>query len=99
MMTGCTGSSPIGNIVINSAAGGGDPAAITSGELAQSKPVTVEAGADISDVWQAMESYQIRRVPVIDNHRLVGMISEADLARRLPLQAVGELVEAVCAPG
>jgi CBS domain-containing protein len=87
------------DIVIKCVAGGGDPAAITAGELAQGKPVTVEAGADISDVLQAMESRQVRRVPVIDNHRLVGMISEADLARHLPRQAVGEFVEAVCAPG
>ncbi|MFF5074724.1 CBS domain-containing protein [Micromonospora olivasterospora] len=27
-----------------------------------------------------MEQHQIRRLPVIDDHRLVGMISEADLA-------------------
>jgi CBS domain-containing protein len=87
------------DIVIKCVAGGADPAAVTAGELAQGKPVTVEAGADISDVLQAMEARQIRRVPVIDNHRLVGMISEADLARHLPRQAVGEFVEAVCAPG
>lgn len=87
------------DIVIKCMAGGADPAAMTAGELAQGKPVTVEAGADISDVLQAMESRQIRRVPVIENHRLVGIISEADLARHLPEQAVGEFVEAVCAPG
>ncbi len=36
-------------------------------------------------------------LPVIDNHRLVGMISEADLARHLPEQAIAEFVEAICA--
>jgi len=46
-----------------------------------------------------MESHQIRRVPVIESHRLVGMISEADLARHLSEQTVGEFVEAVCAAG
>jgi CBS domain-containing protein len=30
-----------------------------------------------------MEQHQIRRLPVIDDHRLVGMISEADLANHL----------------
>jgi CBS domain-containing protein len=44
-----------------------------------------------------MEPVQIRRLPVIESHRLVGMISEADLARQLPEQTVGEFVEAVCA--
>ncbi|WP_406735567.1 MULTISPECIES: CBS domain-containing protein [unclassified Streptomyces] len=31
-----------------------------------------------------MEEHRIRRLPVIDEHRLVGMITEADLARHLP---------------
>jgi len=31
-----------------------------------------------------MEEHQIRRLPVIEEHRLVGMISEADLATHLP---------------
>lgn len=44
-----------------------------------------------------MEEHRIRRLPVTDNHRLVGMISEADLARHLPEDQVGHFVEAVCA--
>ena len=87
------------DIVIKCVSSGGDPAAMTAGELAQGKPVTVRSDTDVSDVLQAMESHQIRRVPVIENRRLVGMISEADLARHLPKQAVGEFVEAICAPG
>jgi CBS domain-containing protein len=87
------------DIVIKCVAGGGNPAAITAGEMAQGKPVTVDSGAEASDVLRAMESHQIRRVPVIESHRLVGMISEADLARHLPEQAVGAFIEVVCAPG
>jgi CBS domain-containing protein len=45
-----------------------------------------------------MEENKIRRLPVIDNKQVVGMISEADLARHLPEQAVGQFIEAVCAP-
>ncbi len=87
------------DIVIKCVAGGGDPAVVTAGDLAQGKPVTVDSSAEVGDVLQAMESHKIRRVPVIESNRLVGMISEADLARHLPEQAVGEFVEAVCAPG
>ena len=85
--------------MIRCVAAGGDPAAITAGDLAQGKPVTIDSDADVSDVLQAMESHQIRRVPVIESHRLVGMISEVDLARHLSEQTVGEFVEAVCAAG
>jgi CBS domain-containing protein len=65
----------------------------------EGKPVTVDSDIDVADVLQAMESRQIRRVPVIQSHQLVGMIREADLARHLPEQKVGEFVGAVCPPG
>jgi CBS domain-containing protein len=87
------------DIVIKCVAEGGNPAVITAGELAQGEAVTVNSDTDVSDVLQAMESHRIRRVPVIESQRMVGIISSADLARHLPEQAVGEFVEAVCAPG
>jgi CBS domain-containing protein len=37
----------------------------------------------------------VRRLPVIDGHELVGVVSQADVARHLPEDAVGELVEAI----
>lgn len=85
------------DIVIKCVAADGDPNKITAGELAQGTPITVDSVADVTDVLVAMEEHQIRRVPVIENHRLVGMISEADLARHLPEHAVGAFVEAICA--
>lgn len=84
------------DIVIKCVAADGDPNKITAGELAQGTPITVDSVADVTDVLVAMEEHQIRRVPVIENHRLVGMISEADLARHLPEHAVGAFVEAIC---
>ncbi len=87
------------DIVIKCVAEGGNPAVITAGELAQGRTVTVDSRTEVGDVLRAMESHQIRRVPVIESDRLVGMISGADLVRHLPEQAVGEFFEAVCAPG
>jgi len=57
----------------------------------------MHADAEISDVLREMEQHQIRRLPVLDDHRLVGVIREADLARNLPERAVGHFVEQVCA--
>lgn len=42
-----------------------------------------------------MESHRVKRIPVIENKRLVGMISEADLARHLDDNQLGEFVTAV----
>jgi CBS domain-containing protein len=85
------------DIVIKCVAAGGDPATVTAGDLAQGKPFTIDAGAAVGQVLRVMEEHRIRRLPVIDNHRLVGMISEADLARHLPEQSIAEFVEAICA--
>ncbi|RZL81764.1 MAG: CBS domain-containing protein [Rhodococcus sp. (in: high G+C Gram-positive bacteria)] len=86
------------DIVIKCVAAGQDPTTMTAGDLAQGSPYHVDAGASVEDVITVMEEHQIRRLPVIDEHRLVGMISEADIARHLPEHAVGMFVEAICAP-
>lgn len=85
------------DIVVKGLARGKDPRTMTAGSLEQGKPVTVDADADADQVLRAMEEHRIRRLPVIENHRLVGMISEADLARHLPDDRVGHFVEVVCA--
>ncbi|MEV0690586.1 MULTISPECIES: CBS domain-containing protein [unclassified Streptomyces] len=71
------------DIVVGCVAMGHDPARTTAGEMAKGTPRWIEAGADISEVLHEMETHRIRRLPVIDDKRLVGMISEADLARHL----------------
>ena len=42
-----------------------------------------------------MSQYQVRRLPVIDGHDLIGVVSQADVARNLPEDKVGDLVEAI----
>ncbi|BBX18481.1 CBS domain-containing protein [Mycolicibacterium duvalii] len=85
------------DIVVKCLAAGHDPAAVTVGELAQGTVYSVAADADIQEMLTIMEEHQIRRLPVIDDHRLVGIISEADIARHLPEYAVAQFVKAICA--
>ncbi len=42
-----------------------------------------------------MSKHQVRRLPVIDGHQLVGIISEADVAQHAPAEDVGETVSEV----
>jgi CBS domain-containing protein len=86
------------DIVLKCVAEGRDPRSMTASELAQGTPVYVRAEADVGDVLRKMQDHRIRRLPVIEtaSHRLVGVISEADLARHLSEQQVGRFVEAVC---
>ncbi|SEL51825.1 CBS domain-containing protein [Streptacidiphilus jiangxiensis] len=85
------------DIVIRCVADGMDPNTTTAGALAQGKPLTVDVGTEADEVLELMAEYRIRRMPVIENHRLVGMITEADLSRHLGEWRVGHFVEAVCA--
>ena len=88
------------DIVVKCVAVGGDPATMTAGELAQGRPYWIDANADLGDVLAQMQEHKIRRLPVIEEHRLVGIISEADLGRHLSevsADKVGHFVEAVSA--
>jgi CBS domain-containing protein len=86
------------DIVIKCIAAGLDPATTTAGELAQGSTYHVDAGASIEEMLTVMEEHQIRRLPVIDEHRLIGMVSEADIARHLPEHAIVQFVKAICSP-
>jgi CBS domain-containing protein len=59
------------------------------------KTVTIGADDPIDEALRTMSEHQVRRLPVIDGHRLVGIISQADIARNYDEDKVGELVEAI----
>jgi CBS domain-containing protein len=86
------------DIVIKGIAAGLDPATTTVGELAQGSAYHVDADADIEAMLNVMEEHQVRRLPVLDEHRLVGIVSEADIARHLPEHAIVHFVKAICSP-
>lgn len=85
------------DIVLRCCAEGRDPATMTAGELAGRTPVWVSADADEDAVLRLMAEHRIKRLPVIDERRLVGMISEADVARHLPDDKVAMMAEAIYA--
>lgn len=85
------------DIVVKCIAAGQDPSKVTAGDLAQGTPRWIDAGADVEEVLHEMEAHQIRRLPVIENKRLVGVISEADLAHHLTDRQLAEFVEMVYA--
>lgn len=85
------------DIVTKCIAAGHDPNTMTAGELAQGSTYHVEADASIEGMLNVMEEHQVRRLPVIEDHRLVGIVSEADIARHLPEHAIAQFVKAICA--
>ncbi|MEU0911545.1 CBS domain-containing protein [Streptomyces althioticus] len=85
------------DIVVGCVAMGHDPAKVTAGEMAKGTPRWIESDADVDDVLTEMRTHQIRRLPVIDDKRLVGMISEADLAQHLTGEQIAAFAESVYA--
>lgn len=84
------------DIVLKCVAEGKNPDTTKAGDLASGIPYLVRTDTGLDDVLALMEEHRVRRVPVLEADRLVGMISEADLARHLPENAVGRFVEAIC---
>ena len=83
------------DIVVNCVADGRDPSSVTVIEMGDGKPVTIGADDSVDEILRTMISHKVRRLPVIDGHRLVGMVAQADVARALPDPQVGELLEAL----
>ena len=83
------------DIVIKGLAQGKDPDSTKAGEFAQGKPVTIGADDSVSEALQVMKEHKIRRLPVIDGHDLVGIISQADIALSMSSKATGETVEEI----
>ncbi|WP_310726370.1 CBS domain-containing protein [Streptomyces sp. N2A] len=72
-----------------------DPQQTKAGELAQGEAVTIGADDGADEIFATMARHKVRRLPVIDGHRLVGMVALADVARALPDPQVGDLLEAL----
>jgi CBS domain-containing protein len=84
------------DIVVKALAKGKDPASTRAGELAEGKPVTIGADDSLQETLATMARYKVRRLPVIDGHDLVGIVSLADVARELQDDAAkGDLLQAI----
>ncbi len=85
------------DIVVKVIAEGRNPDTCKAGELAQGKPVTIGADDSVEEALRTMKKYKVRRLPVIDGHDLVGMVSQADIATNIDDAQVGALVESISA--
>ena len=81
------------DIVVGCVAAGQDPNKTVAGDFGGEKPVTIGADDSIDEAIATMEKHQVRRLPVIDGHELIGIVAQADIARSIPEDKVGELVK------
>jgi len=73
-----------------------DPGSVRLSELVDGgEVVTIGADDSIEEAIRTMKDHAVRRLPVIDGDALVGMVSQADIARAVPDAKIGDLVDAI----
>ena len=75
-----------------------DPQMTSVGDVYSRDLISVEPDEDLEDALQLMARHQVRRLPVVENGRLVGIVAQADIALRESEKTTGELVEAISEP-
>jgi len=83
------------DIVVKCIADGGDPSTATVGSIASEMVYTVGPDDQIENALSVMEDHQVRRLPIVENGKLVGMLAQADVARTMSEPRVGEVVEEI----
>ena len=88
------------DLAIQVVVAGKDPNSVKVKDVMTREPVTCRADQDLEGALEAMEKYQIRRLPVIDESgHLIGIIAQADVATRSnEPEKTAELVEEVSQP-
>jgi CBS domain-containing protein len=75
-----------------------DPQMTSVGDVYSRDLISVEPDKDLEEALQLMARHQVRRLPVVENGRLVGIVAQADIALRENEKKTGELVEAISEP-
>jgi len=83
------------DLVVRVIAEGRDPESTLVGDVCSSKPVTVSPEDDVSHALALLAQHQVRRLPVAEGDRIVGIVAQADIAREESNAAVGEVVEEI----
>ncbi|TMJ97175.1 MAG: CBS domain-containing protein [Actinobacteria bacterium] len=83
------------DLVVRVIAEGKDPDSTTVGEIVSADVVTVSPDQDLDEALKLLARHQVRRLPVVENDRLVGIVAQADVARQGDDSKTGETVEQI----
>jgi CBS domain-containing protein len=86
------------DIVVRGIADGSDPNAVQVGAIASRDVVTVRPDDDLDEALRLMAQHQVRRLPVVDDGQLVGVVATADVAHEAKEKDVGHVVEEISKP-
>jgi CBS domain-containing protein len=86
------------DIAIRAVAESVDVQTLNVGDVASREPVTVEPGQDLDEALALMARHQVRRLPVVDDGQLVGILAQADVAIEVKEKKAGEVLEEISKP-
>jgi CBS domain-containing protein len=75
-----------------------DPTATSVEDVYSRDLISVEPDQDLDEALQLMARHRVRRLPVVENDRLVGIVAQADIALAENEKKTGQLVEAISEP-
>jgi CBS domain-containing protein len=73
------------------------PETTSVGDVYSRDLISVEPNSDLDEALRLMARHQVRRLPVVENDRLVGMVAQADIVLK-ESERTGELVGAISEP-
>jgi CBS domain-containing protein len=83
------------DLVLHVLAKGLDPTKVSVAEVGSESPVVASPGESLDAALQRMAQEQVRRLPVVDDGELVGILAQADVARTAQPSSTGEMVEQI----
>jgi CBS domain-containing protein len=86
------------DIVVRGIADGSDPRSVQVGDIASRDVVTVRPDDDLDEALRLMGQHQVRRLPVVDDGHLVGVLATADVAHEAKDKILGQVVEEISKP-
>lgn len=86
------------DIIVRAVAERVDPQSISVGDVASRELVTVEPDQDLDEALSLMARHRVRRLPVVADGRLVGILAQADVAIEAEGKNAGEMLEEISQP-
>jgi CBS domain-containing protein len=83
------------DLVLHVLAKGLDPTKVSVAEVGSESPVVASPGESLDAALRRMAQEQVRRLPVVDDGELVGILAQADVARTAQPSSTGEMVEQI----
>jgi CBS domain-containing protein len=97
------GGTPVGivtdrDIAIRVVAQGRDPGQTQVGEIATDQPYYVHPDQDLDEALELMAYRKVRRLPVVDDGQLVGMLAQADILHEAKDKKAAHVIEEISEP-